>query len=248
MTPTQERLIVALDVPTRDDALRLVDSIADEVVFYKVGMQLQFAGGLRLAEELIESYGKKIFLDSKLLDIDQTIKSAVAAIAKMGVSFLTVHGNGKTIRAAVEGRGASPLQILSVTYLTNLDAQDLADLYPDSVGIRDAVEQYVLARARKALEAGADGVIASGQEARQIREISGDKLNIVTPGIRPDGSPLDDQRRTTTPAEAITNGADYLVVGRPVTRASDPRLAASNIQREIAEAIEQKGGRLLAAE
>lgn len=234
--PDIERLIVALDVPTVEEALEIVEELGESVVFYKIGMQLQFAGGLSLAEQLI-ARGKKVFLDSKLLDIDNTITSAVRSIARMGVSFLTVHGNGKVIRAAIAGREDSSLQILSVTFLTNLDANDLADLgVENAASSEDAVRKYVMLRAKRAIEAGADGVIASGQEAEQIREMAGDGLKIITPGIRPDGSPLDDQRRTVTPYEAIASGADYLVVGRPITKAQDRRAAALAILQEMASA------------
>jgi orotidine-5'-phosphate decarboxylase len=228
--PDNERLIVPLDVSSPDEARELVETLGDEVVFYKIGMQLQFTGGFALASELLAT-GKKVFLDSKLFDIDATIENAVRSVASMGVHFLTVHGNGKTIRAAIKGRGDSQLKVLSVTVLTSLDAHDIQDL-----GYNCSVEQLAMFRAEKALEAGADGVITSGQEAAAIRKLAGDRLTIVTPGVRPDGTPVQDQKRIVTPREAILAGADYIVVGRPITGAADPREAARAIIAEIAVA------------
>ena len=229
--PARDRLIVALDVPTVEEAQDVVNQLGEAVSFYKIGMQLQFAGGLDFTKRLIEQ-GKKVFLDSKLLDIDQTITSAVRNIAAMGVTFLTVHGNGKTIKAAMEGRGNASLQILSVTVLTNLDAFDIQDF-----GFDCNVEELVLKRAQKAIEAGADGVIASGAEAASIRSIAGEKLKIVTPGIRWDGAEMDDQKRTATPFHAVASGADYIVVGRPILRASDRRDAVEKMVAEIANGL-----------
>jgi orotidine-5'-phosphate decarboxylase len=228
----QDRLIVALDVPTVEEAREVVAQLDSAVTFYKIGMQLQFAGGIQLAQELI-GQEKKIFLDSKLLDIDQTITSAVANIAKMGVTFLTVHGPARVVQAAVKGRANSHLKILSVTVLTSLDATDLADL-----GFECSVEELVLKRSRAALDAGADGVIASGQEANAIRKIAGNKLTIVTPGIRPDGSDVGDQKRAVTPAAAIRAGADYLVMGRPIVQAPNRRQAAEGVLEEIRQAAQ----------
>jgi orotidine-5'-phosphate decarboxylase len=228
----RERLIVALDVPTVDEARRAVGMLGDAVCFYKVGMQLQFAeGGLSYVDELVNA-GKKVFLDSKLFDIEETVARAVENIARKGVTFLTVHGNGKVIRAAAKARAASPLRLLSVTVLTNLDAADIAEMGFENIDVRS----LALHRARKAIEAGADGVITSGQEAAAIREIAEGRVTIVTPGIRPDGSAADDQKRTATPREAILHGADYLVVGRPILRDPDPRAAAERFQSEIAAA------------
>jgi orotidine-5'-phosphate decarboxylase len=232
--PLNERLIVALDVPTVDKALEIVEELGDTVQFYKIGMQLQFAGGLELAETLIEEHGKKVFLDSKLLDISQTIKGAVENIAKMGVSFLTIHGGSKNIQSAVKASRGTDLKILTITVLTHLDANDLKDLYGD---IEIDVEGLVKRRALQALNAGADGVIASGQEAGMIREIAGDAIRIVTPGIRPDGSEINDQVRVTTPSDAILAGADYLVVGRPILNAEDRKAAAESIFKAISEAL-----------
>jgi orotidine-5'-phosphate decarboxylase len=234
LIPLQERLIVALDVPTVEKAKAIVEELGDSVQFYKIGMQLQFAGGLTLAEKLIKTHKKKVFLDSKLLDIGQTISGAVENIVKMGVTFLTIHGNGKTIRSAVAASRGTNLKILTITVLTHLDAHDLMDLYGDiSINVEDLVRR----RAIQAFEAGADGVIASGQEAEMIREIAGNALTIVTPGIRPDGSEINDQVRVTTPRKAIAAGADYLVVGRPILQATDRKAMVKKIITEISEGL-----------
>ncbi len=229
--PLDERLIVALDLPTVDEASALVSTLGDGVAFYKIGLMLQYIGGLDLARALV-AQGKKVFLDSKIMDIDQTVTGAVARVAEMGVSFLTVHGSGSVIRAAIEGRGASALKILTVTVLTSFDAQDMRDL-----GYECSVEDLVLLRAGKTLEAGGDGVIASAHEAARIRETAGERLLIVTPGIRSAGTSRDDQKRTATPAGAIAAGADYLVVGRQISRADDPKAEAARILDEMAEAF-----------
>jgi orotidine-5'-phosphate decarboxylase len=230
--PAKERLIVALDVPTVEEARALVRALGDSVVFYKIGMQLQFAGGIQYAQELIGE-GKKVFLDAKLFDIDATIEKAAENIARMGVDFLTVHGIGPTVRAAVRGRGDSKLQILAVTVLTSLEAGDLHEL-----GYHDfSVQDIVLYRARKALDAGAEGVIASGKEAEAIGGLAAGKLKIVTPGIRRGSDAVGDQKRVATPASAIAAGADYLVVGRPVSQAEDPRGEAELIAQEIQQAL-----------
>lgn len=245
ITP-RERLIVALDVPNVDRAREMVGRLGDSVSFYKVGMQLQFAGGIAFAGELIAG-GKRVFLDSKLFDIDETVERAVENIARMGVDFVTVHGNARTIRAAVRGRGDSRLKVFAVTVLTSLDNSDLADLF----GIEVDVRALVKSRAEKAFEAGADGVIASGQEADLIRRLVTAKIkvidstdgearrsfSIVTPGIRMPGDAVGDQKRVTRPGDAIRAGADYLVVGRPITQAADPAAAAEAVVVDIAEAI-----------
>jgi orotidine-5'-phosphate decarboxylase len=231
VVPLEERLIVALDVPNRERAFDLVKKLGDTVQFYKIGLQLQFAGGLQVADELIKQ-GKKVFLDSKICDIEETVRGAVASVANMGVDFLTVHGNGKSIQAALEGRKSHPLKILSVTVLTSLDAHDMADL-----GLSCSVEDLVMMRARKALDAGCDGVIASGKEAHKIRELAGDRLLIVTPGIRSKNVPHHDQKRVATPNEAIAAGADYLVVGREILENSDPKRAAIDIFNQIKAAL-----------
>jgi orotidine-5'-phosphate decarboxylase len=242
--PLKERLIVALDVPTVEQASALVERLGDAVEFYKIGMQLQFGGGISYADDLIRK-GKKVFLDSKLFDIDETIERAVENVARMGVNFLTVHGNGKTISAAVRGRGTTDLKVFSVTVLTSLDKADLTDIF----GKEDAdVQEFVRHRAERAFIAGADGVIASGQEAGLIRELIGGlkildqskedrSFNIVTPGIRMAGDAPGDPKRITTPYDAIKGGADYLVVGRPITQKDDPRQAAECILEEIEKAL-----------
>lgn len=218
---------MALDYPEAQSAEQIVDRLGSLVDFYKIGMQLQFNGGIDFARRLVER-GKKVFLDSKLLDIDETIAGAVANIAKMGVSFLTVHGTGATVRAAIRGRGGNNLKILAVTALTSLDAADLKEL-----GIEIPVGDYVLRRAQNAMTAGCDGVIASGQEAGPIRRLAGDRLLIVTPGIRSPGVAHNDQKRVSTPQEAISAGADYLVVGREITQAHNPAEAVENVFLQI---------------
>jgi orotidine-5'-phosphate decarboxylase len=233
--PIEERLIVALDVPSTGEALATVEEIGDAARFYKIGMQLQYAGGLELAAQLIAA-GKKVFLDAKLFDIDATIEKAVASVVKMGVSFLTVHGNEPTVRAAVRGRGDSDLKILSVTVLTSLDHHDIS-----AMGFECDVRQLTLHRANKAAEAGADGVIASGLEVAEIKQLQGQNLLIVTPGIRSAGVSSDDQKRVVTPEMAIMAGADYLVVGRQVVGAADRRAAAEAVQAEIRRAFNQRG-------
>lgn len=225
--PVNESLIVALDVPTVDVAKQIVGELGDLVGFYKIGLQLQFAGGLDLASYLVDK-GKKVFLDSKLLDIDQTISSAVENVTKMGVTFLTVHGMGNAIQAAIKGRGNSELKILAVTVLTNLDQAGLR-----SMGIKIPLEKLVIKQAGMALAAGADGVIASGLEVNEIRRRFGNQLTVVTPGIRPTGTDTNEQRRVVTPANAIRAGADYLVVGRPILQAANRSDAVIKILREM---------------
>jgi len=227
----REKLIVALDYWDINDAVRLVEALGDEVSFYKVGLGLQLGGGEALAKSLI-AQGKRVFLDYKYLDIEETIKTAVRRAADFGVDFLTVHGVGGILRAAVDGRGNSRLRLLCVTVLTSMDADDVREM-----GFQCSVEELVLARAKKALDAGVDGVIASAREAAEIRKTTGGKLLVVTPGIRPRDSSADDQKRVATPGAAIRDGADYLVVGRPITRAPDPRQAARDVVAEIAAVL-----------
>lgn len=227
----REKLIVALDVRDIADARTLVEELGDDVSFYKIGLGLQLVGGTQFALEL-KRRGKRVFLDYKWLDIAETMKTAVRRAADLGIDFVTVHGVGGTLMAAAEGKGASPLKILCVTVLTSMDAEDIRDM-----GFPCTVEDLVLARASKALEAGCDGVVASAREAAQIRRHTHAKLSIVTPGIRPLGSRGDDQKRTATPADAIRAGADYLVIGRPITAAPDPREAARAILEEMARAL-----------
>lgn len=227
-----ERLIVALDVQTLREARALVDRLIP-VSTFKIGLELIFAGGVEFACELI-AQGKNVFFDAKLLDIGNTVERAAANIARLGAAFLTVHATDrKTLDAAVRGRGASALKLLGLTVLTNLDAKDL-----DEQGIKASPREIVLRRASLAAEAGFDGVVASGHEAAAIRQALGRDFLIVTPGIRPAGTAPGDQARVMTPAQATQAGADYLVVGRPVTEAEDPLEAATAIIAEI-EAAEK---------
>lgn len=233
MTPhsAKDRLIVALDMPTEVEARALVQSLGDGVTFYKVGLELLFAGGLGLAHDLKRA-GKHVFLDMKLLDIGNTVERAVANASELGLDFLTIHGHDlKTMRAAVAGRGKSRLKLLAVTVLTNLTDDDLVQQ-----GSRMSPAELVLHRARLAHEAGCDGVIASGHEAARIRAAVGPGFLIVTPGIRLAGGAADDQERIMTPGHAIAAGADYIVVGRPITQASDPIVAAQTFVHHIRDA------------
>lgn len=228
----RDRLIVALDVPSVDEALALIDTLGDSVGVYKIGLELLFSGGFALATELAQR-GHCVFVDAKLLDIEATVERATAAIAYMGAAFLTVHAlDKKTLAAAVRGRGDSALNLLGVTVLTNLIPADMIEQ-----GIDHPLPELVLHRAKLAQEAGFDGVVASGHEAAQIRDAVGPDFLIVTPGVRPKGSAAEDQSRVVTPRMAIEAGANYLVVGRPITRASNPRKAADSIVAEMAEAL-----------
>jgi orotidine-5'-phosphate decarboxylase len=229
LTP-DDRLIVALDVPDAVSGLQLAERLGDAVSFYKIGLGMLTGGGLALANELKAEHGKRIFLDLKLFDIPATIEAAVRGLAQFDLDFLTVHGDPHVVRAAVAGKGGSALKILAVTILTSLDRDDL-----DAGLMREGeVTDLVLARADRAFDAGADGVIASPQEAALIRALPGaaGKL-IVTPGVRPLGADSGDQKRIATPAQAIADGADHIVVGRPVWRAADPRAAALAIRAEL---------------
>jgi orotidine-5'-phosphate decarboxylase len=227
----REKLIVALDYWDIDDAIKLVEDLGDGVSFYKVGLGLQLAGGDNLAKNLIRQ-GKRVFLDYKYLDIEETIRNAVKRAAELKIDFLTVHGIGGILKAAVEGRGNSSLKLLCVTVLTSMDAEDIKEM-----GFQCNVEELVVARAKKALDAGVDGVIASAREAEAIRKQTNNKLMIVSPGISPPDSAADDQKRVATPGGAIRAGADYLVIGRPITRAPDPKQAARDIISEMAAAL-----------
>ncbi len=229
-----DRLIVALDVPTIDEASRLVHELGSDITFYKIGLELVLAGGLDFVHTLT-SMGKQVFLDMKLLDIANTIERAVANAAELGVSFLTIHGvDKKTLHAAVAGRGNSPMQLLAVTVLTSLNTEDL-----EQQGCTINPADLVLRRARLAHEAGFDGVIASGQEAASIRSATASDFLIVTPGIRLAGSAMDDQERVMTPDHAISAGADHLVVGRPISHSDDPRASARAFLKHIALAQTQ---------
>jgi orotidine-5'-phosphate decarboxylase len=226
-----DRLIVALDVPSVEQAKALIDTLGERVGVYKIGLELLFSGGLELARQLADQ-GQPVFVDAKLLDIEATVERATAAIAASGAAFLTVHAlDRKTIAAAVRGRGDSKLKLLGVTVLTNLSRADLAEH-----GIDEAPLAVVQRRAMMARDGGFDGIIASGQEARALRERLRQSL-IVTPGIRQAGAEAQDQTRVVTPKAAIEAGADYIVVGRPITRAPDPYAAAQAIVAEIAEAL-----------
>ena len=235
-----ERLIVALDLPGAEEARGMVEKLDGVVQFFKIGLALQLAPGV---DEVIRSLiraGKKVFLDYKYYDIPETLKKAVSRAAGLGVSFLTIHGPGSLIRGAVEGRGSSSLKLFTVTVLTSLDADDMAEMGYD----KHSVEDLALFRARKALEAGCDGVIASGWEAAKIKELSAGSLLVITPGIRPAGYGEDDQKRRTTPQQAVLAGADYLVIGRPVTDAADPPAAAAAIAEEMQQAFDKLIGRV----
>ena len=227
---SDDRLIVALDVPNALEGLQLATRLGDSVSFYKIGLGMLTGGGLALANELKDEHGKRIFLDMKLFDIGATIEAAVRGLAQFDLDFLTVHGDPHVVRAAREGAGASNLRILAVTVLTSLDRDDLdaAQIKPGSI------TDLVTERAARAFEAGAHGVIASPQEARAIRELTeADGKLIVTPGVRPAGSALGDQKRVMTPAEAIAEGADHVVIGRPIHTAPDPAAAARAIVDEL---------------
>lgn len=225
------RLIVPLDVPTVDEARVLIERLGDTVSFYKIGLQLFATGGMALAAELKAS-GKQVFLDWKLHDIGATVEKAAAAIAATGSGdLLTVHAQPQVLAAAVKGRGASGPKILGVTVLTSLNDDDLAE-----IGYGLGVAALVERRIRQALEAGADGVVASPHEAALARKIGGPDFLVVTPGVRPAGSGKDDQARAATPAQALNNGASHLVCGRPITAADDPRAAALAVVAEMAGA------------
>ena len=227
---SDDRLIVALDVPNVMQGLALAERLGDAVSFYKIGLGMLTGGGLALANELKQDHGKRIFLDMKFFDIGATVEAAVRGIAQFDLDFLTVHGDPHVVRAAKEGAGGSSLKILAVTILTSLDRDDL-----DACLMREgSVSDLVVERAARAFEAGADGVISSPHEAALIRalpEASG-RL-IVTPGVRPAGSASGDQKRVATPAEAIAAGADHVVVGRPVWQAADPLASAQAILAEL---------------
>jgi orotidine-5'-phosphate decarboxylase len=225
-----DRLIVALDVPNALDGLALTERLGDTVSFYKIGLGMLTGGGLALAQELKEDHGKRIFLDMKLFDIGATIEAAVRGLARFDLDFLTVHGDPYVVRAAREGAGNSDLKILAVTILTSLDREDL-----DGAQIRAGdIPGIVTERAARAFEAGAHGVISSPQEAHLIRALpQAEGKLIVTPGVRPAGADHGDQKRVMTPAQAIAAGADHVVVGRPIHKAPDPRLAVQGIVAEL---------------
>lgn len=225
--PPEDRLIFALDVPSVEEAKRLVLTLREAVQFYKVGLELFATGGYFELIDWLVGQGKKVFADLKLFDVPETVRSAVRQLSRRPITLTTVHGNDGILEAACREKG--DLKILAVTVLTSLDQGDLADL-----GFSVDVHQLVLSRARRALEIGCDGIVSSGLEARALRDHLGDKLLIVTPGIRPvENRPTDDQKRVVTVEQALRNGADYIVVGRPIRNAPDPYQAALQIQGTI---------------
>jgi orotidine-5'-phosphate decarboxylase len=227
----RDRLIVAHDTSDVGEASWLVERIGDAAVFYKIGMELAYSGGLPLVSELTAA-GKQVFLDLKLHDIPNTVERATAQAAKLGARFLTVHAYPQTMRAAVRGAKESGMQVLAVTVLTSYDDADLFDAV-----YRFGVVETVRRRAEQALALGVEGLVASAAEAAMARQTVGAGLILVTPGIRPEGAAAGDQKRVATPAEAMRNGADYLVIGRPVTQAPDPRAASEAIVAEIGAAL-----------
>ncbi len=227
--PRRERLIVALDVPTAKEARALVERLGDAVQFYKVGLELFSAGGYFELIEWLAGRGCKVFADLKLYDIPETVRRAVANLRASGATFLTVHGHRSVMEAAAAEKGGA-LKILAVTVLTSFDRRDLEEM-----GSTRTVEELVLARAKGAAESGCDGVISSGIEAPALKKAFGSRLLVVTPGIRPvENRPSDDQKRAVDAAQAFANGADYIVVGRPIRQAPDPRAAALALQDTIA--------------
>lgn len=229
-----DRLIVALDVPNVLLGLEVAKKIGDAASFYKIGLGMLAGGGMALANELKQEFGKRIFLDMKFFDIGVTVEKAVRGISQFDLDFLTVHGDPYVVKAAKEGAGNSDMKILAVTILTSLDRADLDGALIKDGDIRDLVQE----RAGNALAAGADGVIASPQEAALIRALPEAKGKlIVTPGVRPSGAALGDQKRVATPAQAIQDGVDHIVVGRPIWQHQNPREAALRIQHEIATAL-----------
>jgi orotidine-5'-phosphate decarboxylase len=227
----RDRLIVALDLADVAAAEAMVARLGDSVTFYKIGYQLGYAGGLPLVQKLADA-GKKVFVDLKLHDIGNTVARGVESVVGLGATFLTVHAFPQTMKAAVEARAGSDLKILGVTVLTSYDDGDL-----HAAGYRLGVADLVEARAQQAQVLGLDGLVCSPEEAAALRKIVGHQMLLVTPGIRPAGSAVGDQKRIMTPGRAIAAGADYLVVGRPVMEAADPKAAADAIQAEIVQAL-----------
>lgn len=226
----RDRLIVALDLPSVEAAEAMIGRLGDAVTFYKIGYQLAYAGGLPLVQKLAGS-GKKVFLDLKMHDIGNTVARGVESVAKLGATFLTVHAYPQTMKAAVEARGPN-LKILAVTVLTSYDDGDL-----HAAGYRLSVSDLVEARAQQAQVLGVDGIVCSPEEAAHLHKIVGHQMHLVTPGIRPTGAATGDQKRIMTPGRAIAAGADYLVVGRPVLEAANPKAAADAIHAEISQSL-----------
>lgn len=227
----RDRLIVALDLPSVAAAAAMVERLGDSVAFYKIGMELTYAGGLPLVSELVKA-GKKVFLDLKLHDIPNTVARATEQVAELGATFLTVHAYPQTMAAAAGAAKGSPLALLAVTVMTSYDDSDLKE-----AGYAFGVKDLVARRALQARDAGVGGVVLSAEETASMRALLGSGMLLVTPGVRPAGAVLADQKRVMTPARAIAAGSDYLVVGRPVTQAPDPKAAAEAIVAEIAGAV-----------
>ncbi|UIK05892.1 orotidine-5'-phosphate decarboxylase [Neorhizobium galegae] len=227
----RDRLIVGLDIPTIGEAEKMVATLGDTVSFYKIGYQLVFAGGLEFARDLAKD-GKKVFLDMKLLDIDNTVAKGVENIVKMGMTMLTLHAYPKAMRAAVEAARGSDLCLLAVTVLTSMDETDLVD-----AGYEYDPHTLVLRRSEQALAAGMGGIVCSAEESAAVRKIVGPDMAIVTPGIRPAGSDAGDQKRVMTPSDALRAGSSHLVVGRPIVKAPDPKAAAQAILAEMQGAL-----------
>lgn len=226
----RDRLIVALDLPSVAQARAMIEKLDDSVSFYKIGMELTYSGGLPLAEELVRA-GKKVFLDLKLHDIPNTVARATEQVAGLGATFLTIHAYPQTMKAARQALGDSPLKLLAVTVMTSYDDADLRE-----AGFAFGVKDLVARRAQQAKDCGVHGLILSAEEAQTMRALVGPDMLLVTPGIRPAGADIADQKRVMTPARAIAAGADHLVIGRPVTQAADPKAAARKIVEEIAAA------------
>jgi orotidine-5'-phosphate decarboxylase len=221
-------IIVALDLDSADEALKLVRRIGDAVDFYKVGMELYAAAGPDFLARL-QDEGKRVFLDMKFYDIGETVKRTVAQVARRGAAFLTVHGSQAVMQAAVEGRGGTELKLLAVTVLTSFDESDLRQL-----GYTCSVKELVELRVRNAMTSGIDGIVCSPVEVAGVRALAGPKATLVTPGVRSTGSEAGDQKRIATPREAVQRGADYLVIGRQITRAADPAAEAARVRNELA--------------
>ena len=226
-------VIVALDLESSAEARTLLAALGDSASFYKVGLELYTSTGVEFVREL-KAQGHRVFLDLKLYDIGETVKRAVAQVARLGVDFLTVHGSRAVMEAAVAGRGAAPLRLLAVTVLTSFDESDLRQM-----GYSCSVSDLVELRVRNAMEAGVDGIVCSPVEVSRVRSVAGPAATLVTPGVRSMGAAVGDQKRVATPAQAIADGADYLVIGRQVTRAADPRGEMLRILEEI-RAVVQK--------
>ena len=227
-----DRLIIALDVPSIGEAEKIVSQIGDTASFYKIGYRLAFAGGFELARDLVAD-GRRVFLDMKLLDIDNTVSKAIENIVLMGVTMTTIHAYPKAMRAAVDAARGSDLRLLGVSVLTSMDDDDLTE-----AGYRQTTSELVAQRVSQAVEAGMGGVVASAHEAAMIRGLVGQSMAVVTPGIRPKGADKGDQKRVMTPADAINAGASHLVIGRPIVAAENKKLATQQVLEEIEKASE----------